>query len=216
VAGIGRLGVASPYWIVLEEISKKEAVPLVDSSALIVEARKKVEDDLERRLGLQSPTTERGLTSEEIVVIFRVYLGSSPVPRSMYIVGTHPKLGNLIPNKVAMYDDGTHGDQRAGDTVWTYAATFSPGTKLFYVYTNSGEKGQWEGLDVPHIRAFRAHAPNGEGQVYRPIESFGEIYMQADGWHTNAAGYKLIVKTLRVVLKEHERVKEYLSVSSRP
>jgi hypothetical protein len=64
----------------------------------------------------------------------------------MYIVGNHPKLGKLVPNKVAMYDDGTHGDQTAGDHVWSYSATFAPGTKLSYVYSNSGEEDKWEGL----------------------------------------------------------------------
>ena len=78
------------------------------------------------------------------------------MPKAMYIVGNHPKLGNLVLNKVAMYDDGTHGDQTARDHVWSYSATFAPGTKLSYIYTDSGEEGKWEGLDVPHIRVSRS------------------------------------------------------------
>lgn len=128
----------------------------------------------------------------------------------MYIVGNHPKLGNLVPNKIAMYDDGTHGDQKAGDHVWSYSATFSPGTSLFYVYTNSGEEGKWEGLDVPHIRDFTVDPQNDEAKLYRPIESFGKIYMQADPWHTNAVGYELMAETLFETLKENDRVKNYL------
>jgi lysophospholipase L1-like esterase len=27
---------------------------------------------------------------------------------------------------------------------------------------------------------------------YLPIETFGRVYMQGDGWHTNAAGYDAI------------------------
>jgi hypothetical protein len=89
-----------------------------------------------------------------------------------------------------MYDDGTHGDHTARDYVWSYSARLSAGTKLFYVYTSSGEEGKWEGLDVPHIGSFRVEARNRQVRLYRPIESFGKIYMQADPWHTNAAGYK--------------------------
>jgi len=30
--------------------------------------------------------------------------------------------------------------------------------------------------------------------VYLPIETFGQVYMQADNWHTDAAGYDLIAR----------------------
>jgi hypothetical protein len=35
-------------------------------------------------------------------------------------------------------------------TAWTYTATLP--SDQFYMYTNSGAPGQWEGLDVPHRR----------------------------------------------------------------
>ena len=79
-----------------------------------------------------------------------------------------------------------------------------------YVYTNSGEEGKWEGLDVPYIRSFTVEAKNGEKKLYRPIESFGRIYMQADPWHTNAVGYELIARALLATLKKNEQVKDYL------
>ena len=109
-----------------------------------------------------------------------------------------------------MYDDRTHGDQKAGDHVWSYSATFAPGTRLFYVYTNSGEDGKWEGLDVPHIRSLKVEAKNNGGKVYSPIESFGKIYMYSDSWHTNAAGYELIAQAVLEVLKRNEQLKGYL------
>ncbi len=199
-----------PYRIVLERISRKVQVPLVDSAALIAEARRKIEEALEGKLDLRPPRARRALAKGEIEVIFRVHLGSRPVPKGVFIVGAHPKLGDLVPNKAAMYDDGTHGDQRAGDNVWSYTATLSPGERIFYVYTNSGKEGQWEGLDVPWIRSFTVEAKNSEEKVHRPIESFGKIYMLADGWHTNAAGYELIAKALLEKLKEDARVKRYL------
>jgi hypothetical protein len=107
-----------------------------------------------------------------------------------------------------MYDDGTHGDQRAGDHVWSYAATFAPGTQLFYVYTNSGAEGQWEGLDVPQIRSFIVTAVDNATSIYRPIESFGQIYMQADSWHSNASGYTLIARAILDIVKQDERLQE--------
>ena len=53
-------------------------------------------------------------------------------------------------------------------------------------------------------------AKNGEEKPYRPIESFGKIYMHADPWHTNAVGYELIARALLATLKKNEQVKDYL------
>jgi lysophospholipase L1-like esterase len=200
----------SPYLKMLRRISREERVPLVDSSALISEAQRRIEEDLERKLDLQTDKPQRTNADGQVEVVFRVFADNWSVPRTMYIAGNHPQLGNLVPNKIAMYDDGTHGDQRAGDHVWSYSATFPQGTKLFYVYTNSGEEGKWEGIDVPHIRRVTVEAKTGEENPYRAIESFGKIYMHADPWHTNAVGYELIARALLATLKENEQVKDYL------
>jgi lysophospholipase L1-like esterase len=200
----------SPYLKVLQRISRDEGVPLVDSSALLAGAQKSVEEELQKKLDLQPRKARGGNADGEIAVVFRLFADKRSVPKSIYIVGNHPKLGKLVPNKVPMYDDGTHGDQTAGDHVWSYSATFAPGTKLSYVYTNSGEEGKWEGLDVPYIRSFTVKAKNGEEKLYRPIESFGKIYMHADPWHTNAVGYQLIAGALLDTLKKNEQVKDYL------
>ena len=67
-----------------------------------------------------------------------------------------------------------------------------PGHHITYVYTNSGTRGQWDGLDVPHLRDLVVPATSNGEPVYLPIETFGRVYMQADDWHTDAAGYDLI------------------------
>jgi lysophospholipase L1-like esterase len=200
----------TPYRRVLERVSRAKGVPLVDSKVLIDRARTAIERNLDERLGLRPPKASQADGNGETEVIFRVYAGKHAVPTAIYIAGVHPKLGDGVPNKLAMYDDGTHGDQRAGDNVWSYAATVAPGTRLFYVYTNSGETGRWEGVDIPDIRRFTVKGAGAGEKVYRPIESFGKMYMQADGWHTNAAGYKLIAKTLLEYLKKHESVTKHL------
>ena len=200
----------SPYRAVLERIARTEGVSLVDSSALIAAARRALEGELERKLDLRPARAARAPAKQEVEVIFRVYLGDRPGAKAISIVGAHPALGDLVPNRVAMHDDGTHGDQRAGDGVWSFTATFPPGTRVFYVYTNGGEEGRWEGLDVPEIRSFTVEAGTHEGRVYRPIESFGKIPMQADSWHTDAAGYDLIARALLEKLIHDERVRRYL------
>ena len=87
---------------------------------------------------------------------------------------------------------GRDGDQKAGDGVWSYAATFAPAKTISYIYTNSGTPGRWEGLDVPHIRRVEVPSSPDGRPVYMPIETFGRIYMQGDDWHTDAVGYDAI------------------------
>jgi lysophospholipase L1-like esterase len=128
----------------------------------------------------------------EVEVVFRVYAGDHRVERAIHIAGTHPSLGDASPNRVAARDDGQGGDQRAGDGVWSHAAHLPPGETLFYVYTSGGEPGRWEGMDVPDLRHLVVPDDVAAGPVYRPIETFGRFYLQADGWHTDALGYEMI------------------------
>jgi hypothetical protein len=208
----------SPYRPILKTIAADSDVPLVDSLALIAEARSRMEHDIEARLGLATadPPGRPDLAARPDTpvrpdlptlpdlrdppaltrVVFRVSRGGFPVPQAMAIVGTDPQLGNLAPNTVSMHDDGTDGDERAGDGVWSLAATFAPGTRLAYVYTNSGARGRWEGLDIPHIRSASVPPSAGARPVYLPIETFGRLYMQADDWHTDATGYDLIARAV--------------------
>src|SRR5262249_10636632 len=123
-------------------------------------------------------------------------------------------LGSATPNTVQMYDDGTHGDQRAGDGVWSLAVGATPGTPVFYLYTNSGTPGVWNGLDVPEIRAFTVPATPG-ATIYRPIETFGRIYMQADSWHTDAAGYELIARAVLGAVKGLQPVEAHRAARGR-
>ena len=125
-------------------------------------------------------------------MVFRVYQGSVTVPKALSIVGADAQLGALVPNTIAMHDDGTGGDQKAGDGVWTYTAALTPLKSVSYVYTNSGTAGQWEGLDVPHIRRAEVPPATDGRPVYLPIETFGRVYMQGDDWHTDAVGYDAI------------------------
>jgi len=212
-----------PYNVALHDLATAEELPLVDASALLADARGQIERELERALSLV-PSDERQAreagedttddttedTTEDMTVIFRVYAGERPVPDSLYIAGNHAQLGNSLPNKVPMYDDGTHGDQVAGDRVWSYAAKLPREKVISYTYTNSGAEGKWQGLDVPAIRQFMIEPDVDQAVYYAPIDTFGEIYMRADPWHTNKYGYGLIAQALLEKLQEDEAVRRYL------
>jgi hypothetical protein len=108
----------SPYRAVLKNLASELEAPFVDSLALVNAARSAIEADLETRLNLTPRDThlsppQAGKTR----VVFRVYQGSVNVPRALSIVGADPQLGALSPNTIAMKDDGSGGDQKAGDGV---------------------------------------------------------------------------------------------------
>ncbi|PYR27859.1 MAG: hypothetical protein DMF98_04575 [Acidobacteria bacterium] len=210
----------SPYRPILRRIAADTRAPLIDSLRIVADGKQQIERSLEQRFNLAShePATSRrpdqhgrpdypdppdrpgppgrpdprGLPAPSVTVIFRVFHGNVPVRTAMSIVGTVPQLGDLVPNAIQMHDDGRDGDERAADGVWSYAASLPAGQRVFYVYTNSGTRGAWEGLDVPSIRHLTVPAPAGAGPVYLPIDTFGQLYMQADNWHTDAQGYDLI------------------------
>ena len=117
----------SPYRAVLRKIASELDAPLVDSLAIVNLARTNIEEALETRLNLAGrdshlPPPPPGKTT----VVFRAYRGSADVPKALSIVGADPQLGALVPNTIAMRDDGTDGDQKSGDGVWTYAARVGP------------------------------------------------------------------------------------------
>ena len=187
----------SPYRPILRKAAAELNVPLVDSFAMIEDAKQRTERGLEASLGLARAGNGPGESqaAEGSTVVFRVYRGTFPVTKMLSIVGVDPQLGALQPNRVAMHDDGKGGDERAGDGVWSETVILRAGARVAYVYTNSGEPGRWEGLDVPQIRAVQVPGGGSVSRpVYLPIDTFGRIYMQADGWHTDAIGYDLIAR----------------------
>ncbi|MEX1276791.1 MAG: hypothetical protein WEE20_12715, partial [Bacteroidota bacterium] len=74
------------------------------------------------------------------------------------------------PNKVRLFDDGSHGDQK-GDGIWTLELQLPPGLELEYKYTNSGPEGNWNPGDESPMRNRRVHVmetPGGK-QIIRDI-----------------------------------------------
>ena len=204
-----------PYPAVLRELSTGWSVPLVDSSALLAGERRRIEEGRARKQGLLPAGPVRGSASG-VDVIFRVQQGGYGAPRGIFIAGVGPALGGAEPNRVRMHDDGTHGDEVAGDGVWSYRARFEAGTKVAYVYTNGGVAGRWVGLDVPHIRQFRIDR-EAEGSTWiRPVEAFGEITLQADPWHTNGRGYALIAEAVLAALGKTPEFRARLGATAGP
>ncbi|MBT8398953.1 MAG: SGNH/GDSL hydrolase family protein [Rhodothermia bacterium] len=197
----------TPYLDSLRAVANDLEVPLVNSKRLVDRAKKRIELKLERDLGLV-PAQPPESPDDKVAIVFRAFAGEYDVADALYISGSDSSLGSATPNVVRMYDDGTHGDQVAGDRVWSLSRTFDEGRRIYYVYTNSGQEGHWENVDVPELRSVRVGRDGGRG--YLPIESFGKIYMQADGWHTDGAGYRLIAEEIASTLRTNSRLIEHV------
>jgi lysophospholipase L1-like esterase len=202
-----------PYLRTLLEISEQEDVPVVDASRLIEAATRQRREALQQRLGLLSAGLHPGQSPGEVEVVLRVHQGTVEVSRALYIAGTHPGLGDVAPNRVALNDAGDGADERADDGVWSYAFQVEPGSTLHYVYTNSGRDGEWEGLDLPVLRRLSVPAGAAGSRLLAPIETFGELEFHADPWHTDARGNGLIARELLREIERTEQFKIYMERS---
>jgi hypothetical protein len=66
------------------------------------------------------------------------------VRKSLFVVGNYESLGNWTPNRIKMYDDGSHGDLKAGDGIWSLEIQLPVGADIEYKFTNSGAEGSWQ------------------------------------------------------------------------
>ncbi len=99
--------------------------------------------DHKQQDGLQEQGAMARSRDDLVSVIFQCDASDIHVPNSIYIVGNIPPLGDWVPNKVRLHDDGTHADVHAGDGTWSLEVRVPRGTKIDYKYTNSGQEGEW-------------------------------------------------------------------------
>jgi len=219
-----------PYGAAMARVTSEKAVPLIHSDRLIALERWRSGTQRTRRLGLRASLGPPSLAAEptlvsaapspaagarDVEVVFRVSVAGASVAKMLYVVGDDPALGDLVPNRVALHDDGRAGDEVGGDGVWSYKASLPAGRVIHYAYTTGGREGVWEGLDVPAIRRFVVPA-SWRGPVYRLLESFGAIDLQSDSWHTDAKGLGLIAEAVLAVLGDDPRVEQFVGERSEP
>lgn len=97
-------------------------------------------------------TFEVDVTGNQVALDTYGPINNPPQPKgkgTVYIVGNQDKLGNWIPNKVALRDDGVAPDLKAWDGIWTGTFGFMPGTLLRYKYTIGlpTDENKWSGTE---------------------------------------------------------------------
>ena len=112
---------------------------------------------------------------DSVTVDFQVDCKDMYVRKCVYIAGNHELLGNWDPNKVRLFDDGTHGDQTAHDGIWSLEVQLPMGLEIEYKYTNSGAEGSWNpGEEFPMTnRKLKVSSNPGTRQII--YDRFGKI-----------------------------------------
>jgi alpha-amylase/alpha-mannosidase (GH57 family) len=110
-----------------------------------------------------------------VTVVFQVDCRDMYVRKSVFIAGNDMLLGGWVPNRVRMFDDGTHGDQVVNDSIWSLEVQLPAGVEIEYKYTNSGAEGSWSpGEEFPGLnRRIRVSAEPGKRQIIN--DRFGKI-----------------------------------------
>jgi hypothetical protein len=102
-------------------------------------------------------------------------------------------LGSSTPNTIPMYDDGTNGDEKAGDNIWTlvFDVPRTPGKilRVGYKYTWGTQGAQWSGSEEwpGNSRILEVVDDNGDNIVWRR-DVFGDEATNKDKSNLNLSG----------------------------
>jgi lysophospholipase L1-like esterase len=205
----------------LYALSRRRRVPLLDSATLLATTAEKLETEFERERGLHSHAPLAGAAQREIAVgddlrvtaVFRVDMTGADGPGRPGIMGSDPALGSFTPNLVPLLDDGSHGDQVAGDLVYSRAFSLADVRAVTYAFTNGDRAGEWVGLENYRPRVFGFRDEERGRTVYLPVARFGRQILRSDASHPDADGYALIASGLLRALEQTAAFRSYVGAA---
>jgi hypothetical protein len=197
-------------WRALIPIAAERGVPLVDSATLLFDKRQADGMTFEAARQLEPSLADAEGRPGSATVVFRVDMTKEGEGRQPFIMGNTSQLGSFTPNQVALFDDGTHGDQVPNDGVWSRAVDFDAATTLIYLFTNGTRGGEWTGLENYHPRVFALHGADLGKRTYPPIAEFGRMRLRSDGYHPDAEGYEAIGNAVFDAVKRGQRLQTYV------
>lgn len=146
----------------LEELAKQFEIPLLDIHQVFDRLGGMEERAKSFELGLKPAGLDISPPENASSMLFRVFASSPQTSSAVFIVGDCPELGDGKPNTIQMYDDETHGDEQAGDRVWSFEFEMLQPRTIHFAYTTGGPKGHW-GDD----RKGMAHVAKNQAPFYR-------------------------------------------------
>lgn len=201
----------------LQELSEQYKVPLLDIRAIFDGLGGYEELKTHFMHNLQKAGVDYFENDSESNYLFRAQSDDNRTsPKGLFITGNLPELGDGVPNTVRMYDDGSHGDERAGDKVWSLQLTLPAPKQAQFTFTDTGIQGQWgekeTGFEHTSFnRQFMYHyTPVGSERdihwcspvykVNRP--SFSYLLIHPDSPLPNAEGHTTIAHRLAKLVRD--------------
>ncbi|NMB76852.1 MAG: hypothetical protein GYA21_17175 [Myxococcales bacterium] len=106
----------------------------------------------------------------------RLFVAAGVHPESpIQDAAIHQALGAWTPNQVPMSDDGTNGDGKAGDGIWTATFVLPVGMRIGYKFSWGLQGDNWGGTEEwpGNQRLLEIADANGDGLVVR-LDNFGD------------------------------------------
>lgn len=177
---------------IMHAVAEDRDVPLVDAVDVLQRSEEVAAARFTRESGLRAAgRVAAGGDSGGPRVVFRVAAGDQGTP--VYLMGHGSELGDFEPNRLPMFDDGSHGDEVAGDGIWSREVAFLSSGWRGYAYTSGVEAGEWKGVES--YRSRRLQVPP-SGTWILEVEEFGRRRMRSDPSHPDEAGLDAIASAL--------------------
>ena len=195
----------------LSALSRAYGVPLVDASRLLEDQAVRTQMARDRALGLEVALGRRCAVRDMACVLLRVDMRAEASGRPPFVMGNQPQLGSFTPNRVELYDDGSHGDQRAADGVFSRLVALAAPGVVTYAFSNGETPGSWTGLENYRLRAFEVRAGDMGRLVAPPVAEFGRRDLRSDPSHPDAAGHQAIANALAPLVAAAPSFEAYAS-----
>jgi lysophospholipase L1-like esterase len=170
-----------------------EGIPFLDQVARLRDIRRAEEDERAKRLGLAraeaSSDTDR---SHPARVRLRV---AAPAGVTDVSVRGVAYLSGASPVAAPLHDDATHGDEVAGDRVFTTTIEVPRTVAILeYLYLGNGDREFVPLPPFPSTQGFRLLPITGDATG--PVEVFGELPLMLERTHPDARGHEIIAQAL--------------------
>ncbi len=208
-----------------EDLAQRRDLPLLDLRTLFdrlgqfEERRKSFALSLANNADYETDGFNHFYAEANSTYLFRVFVPESlSVDSAVFITGNHPLLGDGRPNQIRMYDDGSHGDERALDRIWSLRLHFDQPPTLFFTFTTGGVEGDWGTEPGAYDNTVKNHAflyqvtpPDFTDSIEwkSPVYilhriPFAHLLLNESSPFPNALGHKAIARRLaHLILERH-------------